>query len=103
MKAKDLSRKEVLEAYDRLKKKAGAEPSFVIQCPNAECGNADLEEIQHMEKIPSCSGLKIEDGVLFIDCSNSELYFDGAEGGGLECQKCGAHWEIPTKAQVEWE
>jgi hypothetical protein len=78
--------------------------SFVIQCPNAKCGNSDLDDISWFEMVPNYANLQLEeDGTLTVRSGDSELYYEGAGVGKLTCDCCGHEWAMPSNAKVNWE
>jgi len=100
-----ISRRELLEAYDRLvgKERAArdiAKRGFTLQCPNPECGNRNIESMQSYEEVPEYSPIKLDEDVLVVYRSARASYPGCASKYSLICELCNEQWKIPTNAKV---
>lgn len=83
------------------------EPSapLVIQCPNPECGTAELRHIGLIELEPVMWPFRVEGDMII---ANSRLHssdnFEPIEDTRhLFCCLCATEWKVPTVAKVSWE
>ena len=76
----------------------------IIKCPNEECGNADLSEIEYIEDVLSTRKLEgvAEDGTLYIS-PNSNEWVEHAENSRFSCEKCSLIFPIPEGIDIEFE
>lgn len=84
--------------------KAKPSPPLVIQCPNPECGTADIEsDILICEHMPTTWDFRVEGRALIADSGsqNSHDYLD--ETRHLYCTRCDTEWKVPTIAKVGWK
>lgn len=75
-----------------------------IKCPNEECGNTDLSEIEYIEDVLSSRKLEgvAKDGTLYIS-PNSNEWVEHAENGRFSCEKCNLIFPIPEGIDIEFE
>lgn len=102
-KKKDISKAELLAAYDKLKKRTEkAKAPFIIQCPSSDCRNEDLDTIDLCESAITHWRFKIEGSKIVC---NSDSQHSGDYDGStrhLYCQRCDTEWKVPTLAEVDW-
>ncbi len=74
----------------------------IIKCPNEECGNEDLSEIEYVEDVQSTRRLNgvAEDGTLYIS-ENSDEHVEHADNPRLSCKKCLKDFPLPVRFDFE--
>lgn len=75
-----------------------------IKCPNEECGNTDISEIEYIEDVLSTRKLEgvAGDGTLYIS-PNSNEWVEHAENARFICDKCNLIFPIPEGISIEFD
>lgn len=79
------------------------QPALVIQCPNAECGTSDLDNIMLCEFMPSMWKIEVEGRRLIADTGTQDSGEYDEATRHLYCTLCYTEWKVPTIAEVDWK